>query len=417
MQVDEFWLGIPPKIKTLWTNADGTDFTLNWIPLWGFVRIAGESSIPNAYYGKDGNLLHDKEIRTKLEKKQKIYTKSWQPISEQERHFLTQKIAHQAPPGHNFYEKSLWQKSIVLVAGVCMNFLLAVGIFFCMFLVWVKPVWINTIIETNTPSLLFPTLEEAINNWLIIENPWVILLPLEDSVAEKSGIQSEDVLTKINNTPIISPEDAKNYINENPEKPMTFFISRNTHCKNKSSCPPPSTIQIGITPNDEGKIGSYLVSNYEVQSDFTYTYGLVGSFTHAIHETYAQIRLTLSGLKMLITNIITPETPEDREEALKQVAWPIGIVGVISQTFTRGWELLLLLTAIISINLGVFNLLPIPALDGGRLLFMWLRTGIEFIFWKNTGVATFENSLHVFFFILLIALSVIIAYNDIMNLF
>ncbi len=109
--------------------------------------------------------------------------------------------------------------------------------------------------------------------------------------------------------------------------------------------------QIGIIPNADGKIGAYLAPNYEFNKNFKYNDGFFQALGDGLHETYAQIRLTISGLKMLLKNIFAPETPADREEAISQVAGPIGIVDVISHTFTEGWKFLLLLTAIISINL------------------------------------------------------------------
>jgi regulator of sigma E protease len=75
-----------------------------------------------------------------------------------------------------------------------------------------------------------------------------------------------------------------------------------------------------------------------------------------------------------------------------------------------------IIAAIISINLWVFNLLPIPALDGWRFIFIFVNGIIEKLFWKKAINALVENFIHVWFFILLIALSILIAYNDIIKI-
>jgi regulator of sigma E protease len=75
-----------------------------------------------------------------------------------------------------------------------------------------------------------------------------------------------------------------------------------------------------------------------------------------------------------------------------------------------------LLTAIISVNLGIFNLLPIPALDGGRFVFIMLNWFSQLITGKKQISPMIEWYIHVFFFIVLIALSIAVSYNDIIKL-
>jgi len=126
--------------------------------------------------------------------------------------------------------------------------------------------------------------------------------------------------------------------------------------------------------------------------------------------------LTFQGLWILIKKIFNPETKEERSEAIKQVSWPIWIVDFITNSMSAWFIFILILSAIISINLWVFNLLPIPALDWWRFIFITLNWIIEKLFWKKAINANIENLIHVLFFIFLIALSLLIAYNDIMKL-
>ncbi len=368
IQVDEFGLGIPPRAKKLWKNKAGTIFSLNWIPLGWFVKIAGESpEHPQA--------------------------KKW----------------------HNFFEKNIWQKTSVLIAGVVMNFLLAGIILSVLFFIGVRPVGINTVIPTELPSKIIPTLEQALREGLLVEKEGIVLYPTADSLAQKAGIFEGDILTSINGTPILSMEQAQKIISES--KLLEIQLSVVTQCSDTGNCPFDWKREVSITPSLEWRIGSYLSPNYELQKDFLYKYSLLESLKYGFLETYYQSRLTLSGLGILVKNIFSPEKPEDRQEALNQMAGPIGIVSVITESLAGGVMLLCILAALISINLWVFNLLPIPALDGGRILFLWIRTTIETIFWKNKILEKGENIIHIFFFLLLIALSILIAYNDIIKIF
>ncbi len=361
IHVEEFGLGIPPRAKKLWVNKTWTLFSLNWIPLGGFVKIAGENEIA------DSSTAH-----------------IWE----------------------NFYEKNIFQKSAVLLAGVVMNFLLAAIIFSVLFFIWVKPVWINTFIETSLPSKLIPTLEQSLEYWIIIQEPWVLLFPLENSIAQNSGIQKWDILREVDAHNVENIELLQELISQSAENQLHFKIIRNSQ-----------EITISITPDNEWKIGSYLAPNYLAQEDFLYKYWIGESIKYGFLEMYYQSRLTLSGLWFLVKNIIQPEKPEDREQALDQVAGPIGIVSIITGALSGGISLLFILWAIISVNLWVFNLLPIPALDGGRLVLLWIRSGIEYLFWKSDKTRKLENIIHISFFLLLIALSILISYNDISKLF
>ena len=98
--------------------------------------------------------------------------------------------------------------------------------------------------------------------------------------------------------------------------------------------------------------------------------------------------------------------------SLSQLSGPVGIYSVVGQQRSAGLASLIYLTAFLSINVGVINLLPIPAFDGGHILFII----IEKI--KGSPVKPeLENKIHSIFLILLLILMVIITFNDIMRLF
>lgn len=357
VKVEEFWLGIPPFAKKLFTDKKGTKFTLNWLPLWGFVRLKWENWVINK---------NDKEA---------------------------------------FINKNYFQKTIILLAWVFMNFVLAIIIFSILFFVWVKPIGINSQIETDLDLKIIPNQEQALKSGLLIKNEWILLYPLENSIAEKSGIKKWDILLKINNKEVKNPKELIKLIWENAWKEITFSI------KSTESF---SSLQIKVWKN--WKIWSYLSPNIIVNKDFEYKYWFIDSIKYWTLETYNQILLTFKWIWILAQKIFNPKTETEREEAVDNMKWPIWIVDLVANSLSAGFIFLLILSAIISINLWVFNLLPIPALDWWRWLLLSISTLLKKIFWNKINTNYFENILHLLFFIILIGLSLIIWYNDISNI-
>ena len=117
------------------------------------------------------------------------------------------------------------------------------------------------------------------------------------------------------------------------------------------------------------------------------------------------IKETVVGLYTFIDNIFVGH-PD-----FSQVAGPIGIAGIIGNAAELGFTYLLMITAIISINLGVINLIPFPALDGGRILFV----AIEGLIRRRIS-AKFTNAVNAVGFALLMALMVVVTYKDIAKL-
>ena len=157
--------------------------------------------------------------------------------------------------------------------------------------------------------------------------------------------------------------------------------------------------------------------NITINKDFEYKFWVLDSAKYAFLETKNQVLLTFSALSDLAKKIFTPETKTERQEAINSMSWPIWIVNFISETFSSWILFLLIIWALISINLWVFNLLPIPALDWWRFLFIILNSIFSKIFWKKFFSENMETIIHFIFFMILIALSLIIWYNDIVKIF
>ncbi len=387
VKVEEFWLWIPPKAKELFKDKKWTLFTLNWLPLWWFVRLKWENPA----------LLENKDDPEALS------------------------------------NKSYFAQSIIILWWVIMNFLLAIIIFSLLFFIWVQPIWINSQIQTNLNLKIIPTPEQALKSWLLLKNPWILLHPIKNSIAEKSWVQQWDILLKIaisspplaplwrGELTILSPQDAINIISKSAHKKLIFIIKRQDKFFKIPIIPLPfekqkvPTFKGGLGGKD-WKIWSYLSENITVDKDFRYKYWIIDSIKYWTLETYNQSLLTFKAIWILIKKLVNPETPEERTEAIENMRGPIWIVDLVANSLEAWIMFIIIIWAIISINLWVFNLLPIPALDWWRFLFISINALISKLFWKKALTENLENYIHVFFFIILIFLSIIIWYNDVSNI-
>ena len=408
VKVEEFGIWIPPRAKKLFTDKKWTLFSLNWLPLWGFVKLTWETQRNFLIFDEKNNLLNNENLKKFILENKEIFDKKWNKIWKEDKIEIL-KILSENEADYNLNKKPAWQQSIIILAGIFMNFILAFFIFFILFLVWVKPIWINNHIKTSLDLKLIPTLEQAINNWILEKKPGIILSPVSWSLAEKSWIQKWDIILKINDEEINSSEIFMKKIKENKGK--TIILTKS--CKNKENCKE----KIYINIDEAWKIWSYISENITINKDFEYKFWVLDSAKYAFLETKNQVLLTFSALSDLAKKIFTPETKTERQEAINSMSWPIWIVNFISETFSSWILFLLIIWALISINLWVFNLLPIPALDWWRFLFIILNSIFSKIFWKKFFSENMETIIHFIFFMILIALSLIIWYNDIVKIF
>lgn len=156
----------------------------------------------------------------------------------------------------------------------------------------------------------------------------------------------------------------------------------------------------------------------EIRKDFRYKYGFLESLKEGGIETYKQSAMTLELLGTLVKRIITPRIPAERTEAVQSLGGPIAIGNLFVNLLNAkvAFSVILLIAALISINLGVFNLLPFPALDGGRFVFLIIHRIVGVFSKKKALHVKIENSIHIAGFSLLILLSVFVAYQDIMRI-
>ena len=358
MKVEEFGIGIPPKAKSLGRDKKWTEYTLNWLPIGGFVRIKWED-----------------------------------PGSEE------------ANDIDAFSSKKWWARSLVLIAWVTMNFILALVIIFWFFMTGTSPISPNVFLENDYGSYLLPSFKNALETGYI-EHDGIILSPLSGSIAENAGILPWDILESLNGGKIKDMD----ILRENIWRWWTLeFIVSGTG----------GSRTIEITP-ENGKIGTYLgYKNIKLNGNYSKNFTFKESVKWSLYETYALSRTTLDVLWSTLRKLISPVTPEERKEATEMLSGPIGIgsgfIDIIEFGIT--WKIILSIIALLSINLWVLNILPFPALDGGRLVSTTIRSIIGLFYHKNRILNKIEYFIHAFGMIFLLWLSLLVALLDVYKIF
>lgn len=317
VKVEEFGFGFPPKIFSF--RKGETLYSLNLLPLGGFVKILGENS------------------------------------------------SDSSDPG-NFSSRPAFQKAIMLSAGVFFNFILAV-ILFSLVAWWGMPVDADD-----------PLWQGRVQNAQI-----TVVGVIKDSSAEKSGIKLNDKILGFGEI-----AQVQELIKNNLGKEITLSIERKNKKFSLKAVLPQSEIEDGaVLGIAMAKIG--LVREPWYKAPFA---GLKTSFLTLWHA--------LSGLWFLLTLLFSGQSLSGF------VSGPVGIFSLVDDTLDFGAVFLISLVASLSINLAVINLLPIPALDGGRLVFLLIE---KFrgrpINQKASGLA------HAAGFAILIILMALVTYYDV----
>lgn len=306
--VEEFGFGFPPRLFS--KKIGETLYSLNLLPFGGFVRLYGENQ--------------------------------WEKVESEKK-------------ARSFFNQPAWKRSLVIVAGVAMNFLIG----------WIL---MSVIFMIGTPRVL-----------LVSE-------VLTGSPAEQVGILPQDQLKGFDKAP-----DFISYINQHRGKEITLNIIRAG-----------KDIQFKATPrlSGEGALGVAVVeAGVERHSFF-------GALWEGLKTSWAIIVGILAAFVNLFWGLIT------QGKILVDFVGPVGIFGIASQAGSMGFIYLVQLVAMISLNLAVLNIFPFPALDGGRFLFI----AIEKI--KGSPLnPDLEKSANAVGFILLLLLIVAVTIRDVAHLF
>ncbi len=254
----------------------------------------------------------------------------------------------------SFPQKPIISRMAVLLAGSGMNLILALLVFFLIFFFIV-----------GTPA----------------ENARVGHV-VEDSPAEEIGLEAGDVITSVDGEAVDTFRDLVVIVSERPNEQFEITAERNGQ-----------ELSYTVTATEEPETGRGIIGIGQMLDKY--------NFFLSIQQSFRQFAMILTSFYYVLSG----QAPMD-------VAGPVGIVHVIGEVAQTGFVNLLMLTALISINLGIINLLPIPALDGGRILFLI----IEAVRGRPIEPEK-EGFIHFIGFALLITLILFITYQDVLRLF
>ena len=362
--VEEFGFGYPPRLLSLGRKW-GTLFSLNWIPFGGFVKIFGEN------YEEDS-------LSQSVQKGTDIFLLKNSSSSAQSASLAPSE--HFTPKTLRFTEVSKKWQAAILVAGVAFNIIFAWLLFSLGFVVGLP-----TSVENDFGA-------EVKNPALTI----VGLLP--DFPGEIVGLKTGD---RIKN---ISLEDGK-ILKDLSIENVASFINKSAGQVLMQIDRGGEILDFKIEPKNDPLVNRKLIG---IDMD------IVGTLSLPIHKaliegakvTWKISYLTVGGIFNLIKDALLGKAD------LSQISGPVGIVGLVGDASRLGFAYLLTFTALISINLAVINLMPFPALDGGRLLFVLVEAITRRAI--NPKFAQITNAVG---FALLIILMLIVTYRDILKLF
>jgi regulator of sigma E protease len=357
------------------------------------------------------------------------------------------------PSEKSFESKTLWQRFLVIFAGPLMNFILAFFLFFIVAFFILKPNLetgnIGVVSEKSAAEtlgllegdIIISINDTMINEWMDVSLAMGMLdrskidlvyqrnginyteLDLDIAVfiqtagitnvtedgtiysdeakigqafgrAKQNGLDNNDVIKSINGEVITSWDDVILFFNNNDSGNLVINYQRGLESL---------TVEYEmISERALGKLG-YQAMIFQLgvspESNFDILYTLSYPFK-AFQSNVMQVFNTL-GLLF------------DRQEniGVGDLSGPVGIFSLVSQTRAQGFISILAFTAFLSINIGLLNLMPIPALDGGRLVFL----GLEFVTKKPLN-RKLENTINNVMFFILIGLFIFVTYNDILRL-
>ena len=287
----------------------------------------------------------------------------------------------------SFVNKPKWKQAIVLFAGVFANFLLA---------------WL--LFSFGLMSGLPTSVNSELPSYALSDIQLTIISVAPKSPAEKAGLKSGDKITYLS-----SGEDILAEVNPgdvNPDSVKAFVLSH----KNKE-------IEIGYfrgRPSGMPAVKLTPVENIDGQPAIGIAMDEIGIAKLPVFTAFVEgIGLTLNVTKGTVVGLYTLITDGIRGQgSFASVTGPVSMVGIVGDAFKFGFAYLVSFTALISVNLAIINLLPFPALDGGRLFFLL----IEKI--KGSRITPkVANTANMIGFGILILLMLVVTYHDVVKLF
>lgn len=357
MRVDEFGIGFPPKLFGI--KKGETEYSINAMPIGGFVRIFGEdgvSSPSSPVPSRDGKLDAEPGLGGT-----KVVSAT---VSDYSRSFVA---------------RPKWAQALVLIAGVTMNIIFAWCLFVLVFMI-------------GLPSVVSEEEASASAQLIVAE-----VLP-ESPAAEV--LTSQMIITGLargdESLSKLTPSAFSEFVAAGDD--ASVVVSYRVDGEEKSVELSPTA---GLLPEEPERP----VIGVSLALVDTVSVGPIDAIKDATVTTLGTLQAIVVGVTNLISQMFAGTAD------YSQVAGPVGIAGLVGDAAAFGFTSLLMFTALISLNLAVINLLPFPALDGGRLLFVAIET-----ITRRRIDPIWVLRLNGFGIILLIALMLAVTYNDIVKL-
>lgn len=344
-RAEEFGLGFPPRILSFYKSESGawklvfwnkeikdaidTIYSINIIPLGGFVKIQGE----------DGENKNDSD---------------------------------------SFANKPIWQRGIILSAGVIMNVILASVIF-------------SVILFSGAVQ---PIEGVPLKGAVVRDQHIQIGAVSKDSPADIAGVKSGDKIISIDNRNFPTTQSLQDYVNDKAGQTLSYTFQRGEETITKDIIP------VVLEETDQGGIGVAISEMAFVR--FPWYLAII----EGVKNTFFYLWLIIIGFVDLLSRLVSGGGVS------ADIAGPVGIAVLTGEVIDLGFTYLLQFAALLSLNLAVINILPIPALDGGRILFLI----IEKIKGRPIKQQT-EALINNLGFLFLMGLIVLVTFKDIKNLF
>ena len=396
--IHEFSVGFGPAILTRISKKTGTRYSLRVIPIGGYVSMLGEDEAPESRKYKDtrpepedsgdaplltdftpgvsedtssedssGTYIPDASVPPEEPSEDRTEDTSREGTAEPE----GETAAVSKDPG-NYQNKKVWQRALISIAGPVTNLLLG---FLCMLVVVIlTPRYASTIVADFT--------DKATSNQEIV---------LEDG--SKSGtLMPGDRIVKVGNTSVHTGNEVAYEIMYNAVRPIDITVIRDGTRVRLANV---------VFPTFEDEQSGATFGDYDFYIlEEAKTFG--STFKHAFFQSVSTVKMVLDSLSGLFTGRF----------GIRSVSGPVGITKTIADAASTSFYNVLYLFTVITINLGVMNLLPVPALDGSKLLFL----AIEGIRGKPVS-KKIEGYIHLAGMAVLLLLMLLITFKDIRSLF
>lgn len=431
VKVVEYGIGLPPR--AWFKKWKGIIWSLNWLPLGGFAKIYGdhdaidsaradyESSPKEARENYKAERLYEiikgKELQFFLEENSLDYDKEWADFEEymkkeglksdiikktyekkfnQLQTLIDWELDAKMDSKEALFNKKYWQKVLIMLGGVLFNFITAIFLFMLLlnFSSVEKTYLADDASDVRNQDNIELVDQEKASKAIVLNDVE------EDSPAGELGLELADEIITYGGKDMIefaTIDEFSDFVQKQEDRKVAIRYYDQSQDKIVET----TIAAKKDSDDDKYRLGVLYGYQLEYKAD-----GFGASFGLAYKETTDVFKATFSYLGELGKAIVPGG--DDGGDAVKNLKGPIAVGGVGSDIFDRGGaSAIIQLMAIISVNLAVLNLLPIPALDGGRILILTIN---KIIGKRSKKVEAIVISVTMF---LLIGLMVMVAFNDI----